>query len=158
MIVTMRVTLSYFIEPNPGELGQKKPHRYHSHGLRFDVQQPTDTLQTFKWRMNRNARARTEDLARGDRAGWTLGSRLRSRGSIHSDWWTGTASALADSRHLGVYPVSGWWRERPRFGRWARKARYSLVVSIVTPPTEIDIYNPVRIQLATPISIDIESE
>ena len=109
--------------------------------------------------MNRNARDEDEETpGEGDTSGWTLGSRLRSRGSIHSDWWTGTASALAESRHIGIYPVSGWWRDRARFGRWARRVRYSLVVSINTPPTEVDIYNPVRIQLVTPISVEIEPE
>jgi Subtilase family len=158
-LVTMRVTLSYFIEPSPGERGRKKPHRYHSYGLRFEVQQPTDTMEEFQWRMNKNAQDEEDDKpGKADTSGWTLGSRLRTRGSIHSDWWTGTASALADSRHLGIYPVSGWWRERPRFGRWARKVRYSLIVSITTPESEIDIYSPVRVQLATPIPIEIEPE
>ena len=49
---------------------------------------------------------------------WTLGEKLRARGSVHSDWWTGTASELADCGHVGVYPVIGWWRERPQFERW----------------------------------------
>ncbi|MFP3435953.1 hypothetical protein SB781_40010, partial [Paraburkholderia sp. SIMBA_061] len=35
--VTMRVTLSYFIEPNPGERGWSRRHSYASHGLRFNV-------------------------------------------------------------------------------------------------------------------------
>jgi hypothetical protein len=157
MIVTMRVTLSYFVEPSPGRRGWKNTHRYASHGLRFDVQSPTETPEEFRKRMNKNARAGDEGSPTGgDTSAWTIGSRLRSRGSIHSDWWTGTATALADSRYIGVYPVTGWWRERKHLGRWASKVRYSLVVSINTPPTEVDIYNPVRIQLATPISIEIE--
>ena len=159
MTVTMRVTLSYFIEPSPGRRGWKNTHRYASHGLRFDVQRPTDSPEEFRKRMNKNARAEDEGgPTGGDTKAWTIGSKLRSRGSIHSDWWTGTATALADSRHIGVYPVTGWWRERKHFGRWARKVRYSLVVSINTPPTDVDIYTPVRIQLATPISIEIEPE
>jgi len=42
MIVELRVTLSYFIEPNPGERGRERRHRYASHGLRFDVNTPTE--------------------------------------------------------------------------------------------------------------------
>ena len=44
--VTMRVTLSYFIEPKPGrrEGFVKHRHRYQSHGLRFEVKLPQETL------------------------------------------------------------------------------------------------------------------
>ena len=38
----MRVTLSYFIEPNPSQRGNSR-YRYQSHGLRFDVKRPTET-------------------------------------------------------------------------------------------------------------------
>ena len=36
--VQLRVTLSYFIEPNPGERGWKGRYRYASHGLRFGAE------------------------------------------------------------------------------------------------------------------------
>jgi hypothetical protein len=68
------------------------------------------------------------------------------------------ATSLADCKHIGIFPVTGWWRERHQLGRWARKVRYSLIVSITTPPTEVDIYNPVRTQLGIPIPIEIEDE
>jgi hypothetical protein len=35
--VQMRVTLSYFVEPSPGEIGWKDRYRYASHGLRFEL-------------------------------------------------------------------------------------------------------------------------
>ena len=34
--VEMRVTLSYFIEPNPSSRGFRSRYRYESHGLRFE--------------------------------------------------------------------------------------------------------------------------
>jgi hypothetical protein len=40
--VEMRVTLSYFIEPNPSARGGRSRYRYESHGLRFDAKRPTD--------------------------------------------------------------------------------------------------------------------
>lgn len=43
--VRLRITLSYFIEPNPGRRGWKKRHRYASHGLRFDVKGPTESIE-----------------------------------------------------------------------------------------------------------------
>ena len=56
--VEMRVTLSYFIEPNPSRRGRSR-YAYESHGLRFDVKRPFETLDEFRGRIN--AAARTED-------------------------------------------------------------------------------------------------
>ncbi len=43
--VTLRVTLSYFIEPNPGERGVADKYAYQSHALRFAVRRPRRTRQ-----------------------------------------------------------------------------------------------------------------
>ena len=136
--VTMRVTLSYFIEPSPGRRGWKYKHRYASHGLRFDVKRPTETVDDFRKRLNKQAREEDDDIVSTESQEWTLGIQLRSRGSLHSDWWTGTASDLADCGHIGIYPVVGWWRERPQFERYNRSVRYSLVVAINTPAENAD--------------------
>ncbi len=155
--VTMRVTLSYFIEPSPGRRGWKYRHRYASHGLRFDVKRPLESVDDFRRRLNRMAREEDEELPMTEGQEWTLGPQLRSRGSIHSDWWTGTASELADCGHVGIYPVTGWWRERPQFERYNRRVRYSLVVSIHTRAEDVDLYTPVQNQLAIPTTIEFEA-
>ncbi len=154
--VTMRVTLSYFIEPSPGRRGWKYKHRYASHGLRFDVKRPTETVDDFRKRLNKQAREEDDDIVSTESQEWILGIQLRSRGSLHSDWWTGTASDLADCGHIGVYPVVGWWRERPQFERYNRSVRYSLVVSIHTSAENVDLYTPVSIQLGIPVAILFE--
>lgn len=46
--VTLKVTLSYFIEPGPGEVGWKDKYRYPSCGLRFDVINSDETLDVLK--------------------------------------------------------------------------------------------------------------
>ena len=53
--VRVRVTLSYFIEPNPGRRGWRRRHRYASHGLRFEVKYPTETVDEFRKRLNQRA-------------------------------------------------------------------------------------------------------
>ena len=50
--VEMRVTLSYFVEPGPGEKGWKDRYRYPSCGLRFDVINSNETIEDFKKRVN----------------------------------------------------------------------------------------------------------
>lgn len=53
--VELRVTLSYFIEPNPGERGWTRRHRYASHGLRFAVKRSLESRQQFQSRINKAA-------------------------------------------------------------------------------------------------------
>jgi hypothetical protein len=143
--VEMRVTLSYFIEPNPARRGWKRKHRYMSHGLRFEVKTPTETLDRFRQRINELSRDEELDghRSRSDASRWFLGPDLRAPGSIHSDWWNGAAAELAQRGAIAVYPVIGWWRERHQLGRWDKRARYSLIVSIKTPRIDTDIYTTV---------------
>ncbi|HJZ57165.1 MAG TPA: S8 family peptidase [Gemmataceae bacterium] len=155
--VQMRVTLSYFIEPSPGRRGWRNRHRYASHGLRFDGKRPLESTDTFRRRLNQQARDEDEGGSFGSETrAWALGERLRTRGSIHSDWWSGTSTELADCGYVGVVPVIGWWRERPQLERWSRRVRYSLIISITAPGVDVDLYTPVEVKLATPIPTAVE--
>ncbi|HYK04064.1 MAG TPA: S8 family peptidase [Thermoanaerobaculia bacterium] len=156
--VELRVTLSYFIEPNPARRGWIRRHRYASHGLRFDMQTPVESLDELRARINKLAREEDEEIAltASDSQDWVLGPMLRSKGSLHSDIWRGTATALAARRHIAVYPVGGWWKERPQLGRGNEKVRYALLVSVKTPATEVDIYTPIA--NAVGVAVEIESE
>jgi hypothetical protein len=152
--VEMRVTLSYYIEPNPGERGWIRRYSYASHGLRFDVKTPTEDLREFRRRINRIAFEEEKgDKSKSDASRWDLGPDLRSLGSLHSDKWTGTAAELAQRGYIAVYPVLGWWRERPKHERWSRRARYALIVTIKTPSTDVDLYTPVVNSIVQEIEI-----
>lgn len=145
----MKVTLSYYVEPSPSSAGSaplRTKFRYASHGLRFDAKTPTETVEQFRQRINLQARDDDDGKpeTRSDSGDWTLGKDLRTRGSIHSDWWEGSAAELAKKNALAVYPVSGWWKERRHHGRWDRDVRYSLIVTIRTPAVLTDIYTPVK--------------
>ncbi len=157
--VQMKVTLSYFIEPNPARRGWGKKYSYASHGLRFDVKRPLESLVNFQQRINKA----THDEESGRQAGtspsdanWTLGKNLRKIGSVHSDTWTGTAVELAQRGHVAIFPVMGWWKTNPRHERWANQARYSLVITIKTPETEVDLYTPVANMIGVPVAVEIE--
>ena len=143
--VEMRVTLSYFIEPNPSARGSESKFHYPSYRLRFDVQRPLDgSTDDFVARVNAAAqRADDGDPVNPADPDWLLGDRQRHRGSLHQDVWRGTAAELASRGFIAVYPSLGWWRTRPRLERFGLPARYSLVVSIRTEQTEVDIYNAI---------------
>jgi hypothetical protein len=152
--VEVRATLSYFIEPNPGERGWHRRHRYASHGLRFRMKSATETLQDFRARINKIVR--DEEEVGSTTAGaddWMLGT-FRDHGSIHSDFWSGSAADLAERDAIGVFPVGGWWKEKTYLERCNEAARYCLIVTIRAPGTNVDIYTPVASQIAVATQIE----
>ena len=163
--VEMRVTLSYFVEPSPGRKGWTVNHRYASHGLRFDVIRPLEDIGQFQQRISRDfwdgsdeddaQRVRPEKGPQDDRH-WAIGEFGQTKGSIHSDFWIGSAGQLAESNSVAVFPITGWWRERPGLQRVDSTARYSLIVTIRTRKTELDIYNWVASEIGVPVEIVTE--
>lgn len=153
--VRLRVTLSYFIEPNPGHRGWRTRHRYQSHGLRFDVISPTEDIEQFRKRLNEAALDEDEERPErpSDVVDWFLGPQARNRGSLHSDLWVGSAADLAAQRILGIYPVGGWWKENHKRDRSALGARYSLVVSIETDEQGVDLWTPVATEVGVPVQV-----
>lgn len=150
--VEMRVTLSYFIEPNPSARGTLSKFHYPSHRLRFDVRRAAETIDDFVARLNASAaQEENGEPVNPKDPDWVLGDKQRHRGSLHQDIWTGTAADLANRGYLAVYPASGWWRTRAKLERYNLPARYSLIVSIRTPKTETDLYNAVAQLIAPPI-------
>ena len=148
--VELRITLSYFIEPNPARRGWKYRHRYPSHGLRFAIKAATEELEDFRARVSKDAQSEERPGTTPEDPGWAIGPTHRNRGSIHSDWWTGAAADLAERGYLAVFPVGGWWKERPQLQQ--RPVRYSLIVTVKTPETTLDIYTPVANQIEVEVS------
>jgi hypothetical protein len=150
--VELRATLSYYIEPNPGERGWTRRHRYASHGLRFRVKSATETVDDFRARINQAARDEEEGAPAGGGEEWLLGS-FRDRGSLHTDFWSGSAADLAERDAIGVFPVGGWWKEKPYLERFDARARYALIVTIRAPGSAVDIFTPVEAAIAVPIAV-----
>lgn len=156
--VVLRITLSYFIEPGPGEVGWKDKYRYASYGLRFALNSPGESEDEFMKRLNKAVRDDDEDKPNTDSGSdrWLIGSNSRDTGSVQSDIWiNGTAAEIANCNLVGVYPLIGWWRTRSWLQRWDRKARYSLIVSLHTSDETIDIYTPVATQIGVPVEITV---
>ena len=152
--VEMRVTLSYFIEPNPSQRGVVSKYRYASHGLRFDVKRPLESIDEFRGRINAAARDEERKAAQGHGdPEWLIGTENRHRGSLHGDIWRGSAAELASRGHMAVYPAMGWWRTRPSLERYDRAARYALVVNIRAPEVDVDLYATVANRIGAPIAV-----
>lgn len=155
--VELWITLSYFIEPNPSARGTSSKFHYPSHRLRFEVQRPLDaTTEDFVARINAAAEREDEgDPIDPKDPNWVLGDLKRHRGSLHQDIWQGTAAELASRGFIAVYPAKGWWRTRPTQERYDLPARYSLIVSIRTPQTEVDLYTPIAQQVAAQLAVAV---
>ncbi len=155
--VRLRVTLSYFIEPNPGRRGWVRRYSYASHGLRFEVRRATESMIEFRRRINQKALAEEErrpSTDSSDSSEWLFGPTQRTAASLHTDIWQGTAADLAQRGALAVYPVTGWWKENKARDGSEQGARYALIVSIDTPEQDVDIWTPVAQQVGIPISIE----
>lgn len=154
--VEMRVTLSYFVEPNPSSRGIASKFHYPSCRLRFDVRRALESTDDFLARVNAAAVLEEDEYqVNTTDTYWKLGGQNRHKGSLHQDIWEGTAVDLASRGFLAVYPAMGWWRTRPKLARYDLPVRYSLVVSIKTPETEVDIYNAVAQQIAIPQPVEV---
>lgn len=154
--VGLRVTLSYFVEPNPSQRGWQSKYRYQSHGLRFAVRAATESEDEFGQRINKLEREASQDAPQHmndpDSGGWFLGFAMRSKGSIHSDYWQGNAAKLASKSHIAVFPVGGWWKDWRDCERHDWVVRYSLVVTLeVLGDTVADLYTPIANAIAVEV-------
>ena len=153
-LVRLRITLSYFIEPRPGSRGWKGRYTYASHGLRFDVKLPAENRDRFRKRLNQKALEEGERRPGGGSGSeeWLLGEQARHKGSLHCDIWEGTAAELADRNVIGVYPVTGWWKEQQNRDRSHLGARYALLAGIEVLDAEgVDIWTPIATEIGAPV-------
>ena len=153
--VVVRVTLSYFIEPNPGEKGYSTKYSYQSTALKFAMMPPNDTPENFMLRINNEARQNLKKELEVEKLPddaieniknikWELGADNVFKGSIHSNYWKTSAAEAAASNYIAVYPQpSGWWKNLKSKKRYNEKLRYSLIVSIETPENVADIYTTI---------------
>jgi len=158
--VELKITLSYFIDPNPGLAANIEPQRYQSHGLRFDLRRKNEPMDIFKQRVNANERdnSRVGPAAPGDDGRWLLGPMSMSSGSLHCDVWRGPAIELLDRDTLCVKPVVGWSRERASREICDTVRRYALIVTLKAKNQAIDIYTPISTAIGVPVAVSVATD
>jgi len=162
---TLRVTLSYFIEPNPGSRTWEKSQKYHyaSCLLRFRMKHRDQSEEDFRARLDADQEGSDDTFTD---PGWAVGGNLRRKsGSLVQDIWKGTTGQLAEMTHLGVFPAKGWWAYRhfrpghELHGRHLQSVPYSLIVSLETE-ADLPIYAEIeqaitRIEATAGIDVDV---
>lgn len=163
---TLRVTLSYFIEPNPGSRTWEKSQKYHyaSCLLRFRPKHRDMSPEEFRARLD------SEGESSGDTyqdSGWAVGGTRRGKsGSLVQDVWKGSTSQLAEMGHIAVIPAKGWWAYRhfrpghELHGCHLGRVHYSLIVSLETE-ANVTIYNEIEqaittIEASASVSLDAQ--
>ncbi|MCD6013516.1 MAG: hypothetical protein K0Q79_3378 [Flavipsychrobacter sp.] len=141
---TLTITLSYYIEPNPGAKRYATNYQYHSHSLDFAVIKPNERLEVFKRRISAQAELPEDEI---DNSGepWLIG-RSGAKGSIRKDFITMSAIEMSRRYVIAVYPKNGWYKTRKKLNKFNEIVRYSLIVTIQTEGA--DIYTPVLNQIA----------
>lgn len=142
----LRITLSYFAEPN---LARRRVHR--GLDLKWDIQGPDETEMAFHRRINKLKRARG-DKSSGQPYEWVIGPQRRGRGTVQSDRARISASLLAGPKLIAVSPVLGWWEARRELATTSHM-RFSLIVTVSVP--DLDVYNPIAAAIELPIQIDV---
>lgn len=149
--VELRVTLSYFTEPN--KFGRRT---YHGLDLKWDMQGPQETEEAFIQRVNVLKREQDDDGKRvkptkTESFPWEIGIRARSRGTVQSDRWRGKMSALVGDKLIAIVPVLGWWEQRKALK--FQEMNCSLVVSVLGPGVYAAIKPRVDVEPAITIEV-----
>lgn len=167
--LTLRVTLSYFIQPSPGTRCwlKSQKYRYGSHLLRFTFKRSTESDRQFQNFLEKRIKEEEEqdDLITEPKgrapadAKWALGPKLGGKsGSLVQDVWKGSPAELAEMGQVAVFPAKGWFATRSfkkgheffKCHQWP--VRYSLIVSI-DAEQEIGLYTAVSNMIGIPVDI-----
>lgn len=170
-IVTMKATLSYFIEPNLSGRAATRPDTYRSFGLRFELKKRLETPEDFRKRLSRLEEAPGDDTlaaeadAEMEEEGgenqketsyWLLGPKAVQAGSLHCDLWRGHAVDLATHDHIAIFPVGGWWKTHLGKKRVEDKARYALALSI-TAEADVDLLAEIAAEVEARAAVPVEA-
>lgn len=144
--VELRVTLSYFAEPNTF-----RRQVYRGLDLKWDMQGSQETEEQFQRRINALLRTKGAKKDWDESFPWDIKITRRSRGTVQSDRWTGAASFLAGPKLIGVYPVLGWWDQRALLE--TASMPFSLIVTVQA--AGLDIYNPIATALKAVVDVTV---
>lgn len=156
--VTLKVTLSYFIEPNPGNRQYKNHFQYHSHDLDFKLKQSTEELNEFKRRVSAasvESDSETEENRSSRRSNdvWTLKERVRNKGSLKKDILTISGADLATRNIIAIFPKNGWYKTRKKLEKAESVVDYSLIITLESDEITADLYTPIKTQIENIIEV-----
>ena len=91
-----------------------------------------------------------------NRKSWLTDYMQRQKVTLHQDIWRGSAAELANCGYLAVSPGQGWGKTRRALNRYESEARYSLIVSLHVPETDVDLLTPIQFKVDALIASQID--
>ncbi len=161
----LKVTLSYFAEPNEPE--REKRNKYRGLDLEWDFQGPTENDDIFNIRINDVFRKKfnegkdEEDKFKSSDSSqftWKIGKQRRNRGTVQSDELESlvSLSEIVGAKGVAVYPRLGWWDNKRDFEN--KSMKFSLIITVeVFSEKDIDIYTPIKNAVDIPIEQKVEN-
>ena len=154
--IQLKVTLSYYIEPSPGNRGWKEKYTYSSFGLKFEIKDENESEAEFIRRIDYAMHNEDDTTGSSNSDIWYLGKKNRDKSSIRSDFTVNTtAIQIAEIDKIAIIPENGWWKNRRNMGRFNNTVRYSLVVTISTPDKNIDLYTPIMTKIKSAVEVKV---
>lgn len=162
----LKVTLSYFAEPNEPE--KKTRNTYRGLDLDWDVQGYDVTDEEFDMHLNNiyrkeynEGRDRDERFSSStiNQYDWKIGKTRRNKGTVQSDELETlvSISEIVGSRGIAVFPRLGWWDKKSEFKH--QKLHFSLIITVeIFTEKDIDIYTPIKAAVGIPIIQEIKTE
>lgn len=154
--VTLRITLSTFVAPNPSEASRGSRYGYASHNLRFKLNRADENAERFMARIS-DAADQPDGPGSAEDDLWDFGSNRRDVGSLHIDQLSCKASDLARRNLLAVHPVTGWWKSKALLQGELPTARYALIVEIEAEHVETELYAEIQSKIDTLIATQVET-
>jgi subtilase family protein len=155
-LVTLRVALSTFIQPNPSEPARGSKFRYASHNLRFKLNRSNESKADFLARISELAE-QPEGPVLDEDDGWVFGRNRRDVGSLQIDELTCRASDLARRNILAVHPIAGWWKKKTVDNPEGRSPRFALILEIDAGTVEAELYAEVQTAVENLNAVTIET-
>lgn len=146
-LIKLVITLSYYIEPNPGSRRFASHYSYHSHQLDFEIINRNEEIKDFQGRISKPYNETKENRPSRKGVSWQIGNTISSKGSLRKDYITLTGREMSERNILAVFPKNGWYKNLKRQNKFNEKVRYSLIVSLETEELDVDLYTPVMNQI-----------
>ncbi len=131
---------------------RKTNAKYRGTILEWSVSKRDETLQQFRQRCATKRSDEDEEQIEEQPIGdwnWTIGKRLRTRGTAQKDWFEATAADFADELYLAVIGRRGWLSKERQDEGFSQ--RYAVAISIEVMGAAIPIHEEiearVRIQI-----------
>lgn len=146
--VMLRVSISLSYRPPV----RKTNAKYRGTILEWNFSKRDETLQQFRQRCATKRSDEDDEVVEEQLIGdwnWTIGKRLRTRGTAQKDWFEATAADFSEELYLAVIGRRGWLSKAQQDEGFLQ--RYAVAMSIEVIGAAIPIHEEIEARVRVPI-------